>query len=121
MSVNSSVDVSATDIVLMSLATRDYHPVHHDASVAQALGHPALFLNAPSAAAMAERFLLQAWPEAARVKALRLKLGKPHHAGSSLSYSGELVSRSGQMLEVRFEARNALGVHASGSATLVLP
>ena len=37
--------IGRSDIVAMSIATRDFHPVHHDVDTARALGHPGLFIN----------------------------------------------------------------------------
>jgi len=114
--------VTHSDIVFMSLATRDFHPVHHNLEVARALGHAALFLNSSSTAALIERFLLSAFEGRWRIRSLTLRLGAPHHAGRRIEVAGSVTASRGiggdREIDITLQARNEDGVHASGTATL---
>ncbi len=107
-----------SDIVAMSLATRDFHPVHHDLEVARAAGHPALFINIMTTTGLVERFVRSWAGPRARIVKLRLKLGVPHYAGEALLIQGHIanveVDQAGNWLEVEFSGTNARGRHASG-------
>jgi acyl dehydratase len=120
------VVIGRSDIVAMSLATRDFHPVHHDVDAARALGHPNLFINIMTTAALIERFIRQWRGSVGRVASLALKLGVPHYAGEMLVLKGE-VSTVAQRpdglcwVEVTFVGSNPRGQHASGQVRLELP
>lgn len=112
------VPISVSDIVAMSLATRDFHPVHHDVERARLAGHPTLFLNLMSTAGLAERFARQWAGPAARLGRLQFRLGIPHYAGETLHFDGH-VAAVGQhegrhWADVEFQATNHRGTHASG-------
>lgn len=113
-----SFDIGLSDVVAMSLATRDFHPVHHDAHAASKLGHRSVFINIMTTAALIETFV-RAWcGSQGRLAALRLKLGVAHYAGESLLVSGEVTERGedehGHWVTVEFSASNPRGRHASG-------
>jgi acyl dehydratase len=115
-----------SDIVQMSIATRDFHPVHHDAETARRLGHPAPFLNIMSTSALVERFVREALGHPVRLVALSLRLGVPHHAGETLTFEGEIAARSAAdgaapACEVRFSGSNRLGRHVHGTLRLQPP
>jgi acyl dehydratase len=112
------VPIGVSEIVAMSIATRDFHPIHHDPERARAAGHPALFLNMMSTAGLVERFVRQWAGEGVRLARLSLKLGIPHYAGETLSLSGQVVGQgedaAGPWTDIAFTASNPRGTHASG-------
>ena len=120
------IAIERSDIVAMSLATRDFHPVHHDVEVARALGHPDLFINIMTTAGLVERFVRQWCGSVGRVASLKLKLGVPHYAGETLVLKGD-VSNVAQgpdglcWVEVSFIGSNPRGQHASGHVRIELP
>jgi acyl dehydratase len=117
-----AVTPSLSDIVQMSLATRDFHPVHHDPATARALGHPAPFLNIMGTSALVERFVRQAFGPGVQLRSLSLRLGVPHHAGQTLTFEGRVSAcdPAAGTGEVTFTATNALGRHAHGAVQVAL-
>jgi acyl dehydratase len=119
------VAITATEIVAGAIATRDFMPVHHDKSYANAQGAPDVFMNILSDTGYCGRFLTDwAGPEA-MVKRLAIRLGVPMFPGGYLTYTGEVTGKSqangAGLVEVAFRAANDLGEHLSGTATLDLP
>ena len=123
-----TIDVTATVIVAGALATRDFMPVHHDRSYANAQGSPDIFMNILSDTAYCSRFLTDwAGPEA-MVRKLAIRLGAPMHPGSLLTYTGEVTGKSiveasdggadEGRIEIALRATNDLGEHVSGTATV---
>lgn len=120
-----AVDVTATVVVAGALATRDFMPVHHDRSYANAQGSPEIFMNILSDTGMCSRFLTDwAGPEA-RLRKIAIRLGLPAYAGSKLEYTGEVIglSRDGDegVVDIAFRAAGEHGDHLSGTAQIGLP
>jgi len=119
------IEVTASVIVAGAIATRDFMPVHHDRDYAITQGAPDIFMNILSDNAYCSRFLTDwAGPEA-RVKKLAIRLGVPLFPGSTLTYTGTVVSTWQEhdegLVEVELRASNALGDHVTGTAVLALP
>jgi hypothetical protein len=119
------IPIGVSDIVAMSIATRDFHPVHHDTAVARALGHPGLFINIMTTSGLIERFVRARCPEGATLRSLKLKLGVPHHADNVLSLSGT-VEKAGaangvHWAELSITAGNPLGRHAAALVRVEWP
>src|ERR1700731_1180992 len=86
------IDVTATVIVAGAIATRDFMPVHHDRSYANAQGAPDIFMNILSDTPYCSPFLTDwAGPEA-MVKKLAVRLGVPVFPGSALTFTGTVIS-----------------------------
>lgn len=119
------VSVGVSDIVAMSIATRDFHPVHHDVERARAAGHPTLFLNLMSTAGLVERFARQWSGAGARLERMTFRLGVPHYAGEMLRIDGSVATAGEEAgmawTEVEFQATNARGTHASGRVRVRTP
>jgi len=122
-----TIDVTATVIVAGALATRDFMPVHHDRSYANAQGAPDIFMNILSDTAYCSRFITDwAGPEA-MIRKLAIRLGAPMFPGSTLTYTGEVTAKSivdeaahDGLIDVALRATNDLGEHVSGTATIGL-
>jgi len=119
------IPMTATRIVAGAIASRDFMPVHHDRDYAQSQGAPDIFMNILSTTGHCSRYLTDwAGPEAF-VKRLAIRLGVPVFPGSTLTFDGAVtgVSTVGdeRHVEVEFTAVNALGAHATATATLTLP
>ena len=119
------IDMTATLIVAGALATRDFMPVHHDRSYAQAQGAPDIFMNIISDTGYTSRFLTDWSGPDAMIKRVALRLGVPVFPGSTLTYTGSVTATSNQgdegLVEIEFRAVNELGDHVSGTATLSFP
>jgi acyl dehydratase len=120
-----SVEMTATRIVAGALATRDFMPVHHDRAYANAQGAPDIFMNIISTNAHCSRYLTDWAGPDAMLQRLAVRLGVPCFPGSVLTFTGSVtaVERCGaeDVVEVAFRASNALGDHATGTATLAIP
>ncbi len=119
------IEVTASVIVAGAIATRDFMPVHHDRDYANTQGAPDIFMNILSDTAYCSRFLTDwAGPEAV-VKKLAIRLGVPVFPGSTLTYTGRVISTSQErgegLVEVGLRATNNLGDHVTGTAVLALP
>jgi acyl dehydratase len=119
------IEVTATRIVAGAIATRDFMPVHHDRSYANAQGAPDIFMNILSDTGYCSRFLTDwAGPEV-MIKRLAIRLGVPLFPDTVLTYSGSVVDTRGEgregIVEVELVARTELGDHVSGTAVLSLP
>jgi acyl dehydratase len=117
------VPVSVSDIVAMSIATRDFHPIHHDVERARAAGHPPLFLNLMSTSGLVERFVRQWAGPGARLGRLAFRLGIPHYAGEVLRIEGHVTANGVQgaqrWADIEFKANNPRGTHASGQVRVI--
>ena len=117
------IPIGVSDIVAMSIATRDFHPVHHDAQTAQRLGHPGLFINIMTTAGLVERYLRSWCGPQGRLGALKLKLGVPHYAGEVLAFAGAVAAQgkdeAGSWVDVSFTGSNPRGRHASGQVRIL--
>lgn len=117
-------EVTTSSIVTSAIATRDFHPIHHDLDTARKLGHPALFLNIFSSAAYVERFVSQWAGAEARLSRMSIRLGAPCYAGNTLRIEGT-VSDSGatpmRWVEIEMHAYGNESVHASGAVRLEWP
>ncbi|MFS2068356.1 MaoC/PaaZ C-terminal domain-containing protein [Pseudomonas sp. CT11-2] len=117
-------EVTTSSIITSAIATRDFHPIHHDLDVARNLGHPALFLNIFSSAAYLERFVSEWAGPVARLSKMSIRLGAPCYAGNTLRIEGT-VSASGatpiRWVEIEMHAYGNEIVHASGAIRLEWP
>jgi acyl dehydratase len=119
------LEMTATRIVAGAIATRDFMPVHHDRDYANAQGAPEIFMNILSTNGYCGRYLTDwAGPESL-VRSLKIRLGVPVFAGSTLTFRGEVtaVENVGDELMVHIDiaASNDLGDHATGTAIVALP
>jgi acyl dehydratase len=117
--------VTATRIVAGAIATRDFMPVHHDRAYANSQGAPEIFMNILSDTGYCSRFLTDwAGPEAV-ITRLAIRLGVPLFAGSTLTYTGSVIttrrSDGEGIVEVDLRAAVDMGDHLTGKATLRLP
>jgi acyl dehydratase len=119
------IDMTATVVVAGALATRDFMPVHHDRSYANAQGAPEIFMNILSDTAYCSRFVTDWAGPNAMIRTLAIRLGAPAFAGSTLTYTGSVTAVSvvdGEtIVEVTLRATNDLGEHVSGTVVVGLP
>ncbi len=118
------IDITSGLIVAGALATRDYEPVHHDKSVAQAAGLPDVFMNILTSQGLMSRFVTD-WsgPEAV-IRSLDVKLGAPNVPGMVMKVTGEVTARDEAtgLVDVAVAGENNIwGMHMQGSVQIVLP
>jgi acyl dehydratase len=119
------IDINATRIVAGAIATRDFMPVHHDKSYANAQGAPDVFMNILSDTAYTSRYLTDWAGPNAMVRKVAIRLGVPVFPGHTLTYTGEITalhaSPTETTVEIALRAVNELGEHVGGTATISLP
>jgi 3-oxo-4,17-pregnadiene-20-carboxyl-CoA hydratase beta subunit len=118
------IDITSGLVVAGALATRDFEPVHHDKSVAQAAGLPDVFMNILTSQGLMTRYATD-WsgPEAV-VKSLDLKLGAPNVPGMVMTITGEVVARDEEsgIVDIAVVGENNIwGMHMQGTVQLALP
>jgi acyl dehydratase len=117
------VPLTAAVIVGGALASRDFTPVHHDRSAAQAQGMQDVFMNILTTNGYVGRFVTDwAGPEAS-IRGLSIKLGTPNVVGDVMKLRGRVVSVDAEqgLLEVEVVGKNAWGNHVEGKVRLALP
>ena len=118
------LDSTSGRVVAGARATRDFEPVHHDKSVAQAAGLPDVFMNILTSQGLMTRYTTD-WscPEAV-VKSLDLKLGAPNVPGMVMTITGEVVARDEEtgIVDIAVVGENNIwGMHMQGTVQLALP
>ncbi|MBV7551486.1 acyl dehydratase [Pseudomonas sp. PDM28] len=117
-------EVTTSSIVVSAMATRDFHPIHHDLDKVRELGHSELFLNIFASNAYAERFVSQWAGSEARLSKMSIRLGAPCYAGNTLRIEGTVSDLGGapmRWVEVEIRAYANEIVHASGVVRLEWP
>ena len=119
-----NIDISSGLIVGGALATRDFEPVHHDKSVAQASGLPDVFMNILTSQGLMSRFVTDWSGPDASIKSLDLKLGAPNVPGMVMTITGEVTEKDDSTGEVNVAVlgeNNIWGMHMQGTVKLALP
>ena len=110
-------------IVGGAIASRDYTPVHHDRSAAQASGVSDVFMNILTTNGYVGRFVSDWAGPDATIRKVAIKLGAPNLPGDTMKMCGRVakVDAASGNVEVEVVAKNAWGDHATGTVTLALP
>jgi hypothetical protein len=121
-----AVDIDITNglVVCGALATRDFEPVHHNKTEAQAVGLPDVFMNILTSQGLMTRYATD-WsgPEAV-VESIDLKLGAPNIPGMVMTMTGEvsaLDAETGVVDITVLGENNIWGMHMQGTVQLTLP
>ena len=118
------IPVTSALVVGGAIATRDFEPVHHDKSAAQAAGLPDVFMNILTSQGLMTRYATD-WsgPEAV-VRSLDVKLGAPNVPGMVMTVTGEVTAKDDDsgVIEVAVLGENNIwGMHMQGTVQLALP
>ena len=118
------IPVTAKSIVAGALATRDFHPVHHDADAARGQGARNIFMNILTSNGLVERFVM-AWagPEAT-IRSVKIRLGAPNYPGDTMVMTGGITARAEDgdaWVDVRVSGANDRGEHVGGTVRVELP
>ena len=117
--------LTASVIVAGAIASRDFMPVHHDRSFANAQGAPDIFMNILTTNGYVARFITDwAGPEAMLEK-ISIRLGAPACPDDTMRFTG-MVTRTERrgdqgVVEVALQGINRFGPHVTGTAVLTLP
>ena len=118
-----AIELTTTMIVAGALASRDYTPVHHDKSVAQAQGMQDVFMNILTTNGLVGRYVTD-WAGAdAIVKGVAIKLGAPNLPGDTMKMNGKVKAKDEKngTVEVEVVGTNTWGDHVTGTVTVALP
>jgi len=118
-----AIDITRTLIVATAIASRDYQDVHHDPDRARAKGSKDIFMNILATNGYVGRFVTDWAGPAARLRAVKIRLGVPNYPGDRMVMTGrvEQVDAASGEVEVRVRGANQLGDHVSGSVRVALP
>ena len=118
-----SIDLTTALIVGGALASRDYTPVHHDRSAAQAQGMQDVFMNILTTNGLVGRYVTDWAGIDARIQRLAIKLGAPNLPGDTMTFSGTVKAKHERerVVELEIAGKNAWGNHVTGTVSLVLP
>ncbi|MET0352847.1 MAG: hypothetical protein ABW038_02715, partial [Plantibacter flavus] len=99
----------------------DWAPVHHDRDIAQAMGHPDVFMNIQTSTGFVGRFITD-WAGAdAVIEALDIRLGVPNYCYDAMKMTGEVTAveqvDGRARVTVAVQALNSIGVHISSNVT----
>ncbi len=117
------VPLTAAIIVGGALASRDFTPVHHDRSAAQAQGLQDVFMNILTTNGYVGRYVTDWAGGGACIKGLAIKLGTPNLPGDTMKMRCMVLAKSAddRTVEVEVVGKNAWGTHVEGKVTLALP
>ena len=112
------VPVTTTSIVATAIATRDFHPVHHDLRFAQASGSPDIFMNILAVSAYVERFLYELAPPCSRIASIAVKLALPIYPGDTVSFTSSHDNGSEPWRDVLVAGCSQRGKHVDATVRL---
>jgi hypothetical protein len=140
--IELAVPLTASVIVAGAIASRDFMPVHHDKSYANAQGAPDVFMNILTTNGYVSRFLTDWAGSEAFVRRIDIRLGAPAIPNTTLRFAGEVsaieVSAITEVaagapaapahaasaefdVEVTLRGVTEIGEHVSGRAVVRLP
>lgn len=116
------IDITTGLVVCGALATRDFEPVHHNKSEAQAVGLPDVFMNILTSQGLMTRYATDWSGPGAVVNSIDLKLGAPNIPGMVMTMTGEVTAIDGDRVDVEILGENNIwGMHMQGAVQLTLP
>lgn len=118
-------EITRTTIIATAIATRDFTPVHHDHEAAQREGAQDIFLNILSTGGFVGKYLTDWSGPEGELKRMTIRLGATVFPGDTLTSSGKITRKytegDDHLVDVGFNLSVAMGPHAWGTATMVLP
>jgi acyl dehydratase len=118
-------EITRTTIVAAAISTRDFEPVHHDHDAAKRAGVKDIFLNIISTGGFVGKYITDWSGPEGRLKKLDIKLGATVFPGDTLTSTGKVAKKYQEgdlhLVDVEYALSVAMGPHAWGTATIVLP
>lgn len=118
------IDITAGLIIGGAIASRDFTPVHHDKTAAQAVGLPDVFMNIITSNGLMSRYVTDWSGPEATVKRIEVKLGAPNLPGMIMTITGEVTALddAAGTVDIRVSGdNNVWGNHMSGMVRIALP
>jgi acyl dehydratase len=118
-----SIAITPSLIVGGAIASRDFTPVHHDASAARAQGMQDVFMNILTTNGLVGRYVTDWAGRDSRLEGVSIKLGAPNLPGDTMRLSGRVKSKdeARSAVEVEVSGANAWGDHVTATVTVTLP
>jgi acyl dehydratase len=118
-----AIPLSASLIVAGALASRDYTPVHHDKSAAQATGMQDVFMNILTTNGFVGRYVTDWAGVDSVIKRVAIRLGTPNLPGDTMKMTGTVAEKDddGGVVVVEVSGKNSWGAHVTGKVTVALP
>ena len=115
------IPLTTSLIVGGAVASRDFTPVHHDKSAAQAAGMQDVFMNILTTNGLVGRFVSDWAGPNALIRQVKIRLGTPNLPGDTMTLTGSVTSKEGDLVEVEVAGKNAWGNHVTGTVRVALP
>ncbi|WP_372668366.1 MaoC family dehydratase [Amycolatopsis kentuckyensis] len=116
-----TIEATPTFVVSTALATRDFQDVHHDRDAAVERGSKDIFLNILTDTGLVQRFVSDWAGPDALIRSIKIRLGVPCYAYDTLTFTGRVVSASGQDVVVSVSGVDSIGEHVAGTVEVTLP
>ena len=117
------IPITTTLIVAGALASRDFTPLHHDRSAAEAGGMQDVFMNILTTNGLVGRYVTDwAGPDAV-LRRVAIKLGAPNLPGDTMRLTGTVRAKDDEagVVEVQIAGTNSWGDHVTGTVVVALP
>jgi acyl dehydratase len=115
------IPVTTSLIVGGAVASRDFTPVHHDRNAAQAAGMQDVFMNILTTNGLVGRFVSDWAGPNALIRQVKIRLGTPNLPGDTMTLTGQVTSKEGDVVEVAVAGKNSWGNHVTGTVRVALP
>ena len=115
------IPLTTSLIVAGAVASRDFTPVHHDKSAAQAAGMQDVFMNILTTNGLVGRYVSDWAGPNALIRHVKIRLGTPNLPGDTMTLTGSVTSKEGDLVEVEVAGKNAWGNHVTGTVRVALP
>jgi len=117
------IPITTTTIVAGALASRDFTPLHHDRSAAQAAGMQDVFMNILTTNGLVGRYVTDWAGPNAVLQNVAIKLGAPNLPGDHMRMTGSVKAKDERagIVEVEVAGKNSWGNHVTGTVKVALP
>ncbi|MCP3984829.1 MAG: acyl dehydratase [bacterium] len=119
-----ALDVPLTTAIIVggALASRDFTPVHHDRSAANAQGMGDVFMNILTTNGYVGRYVTDWAGIDARIQGVAIKLGAPNLPGDTMKMRGKVLEKADDgTVVVEVVGKNSWGNHVEGTVRVTLP
>jgi hypothetical protein len=107
-------------IVATAIASRDFQDVHHDPTIAQAKGSQDIIMNILTTNGLIGRYVTDWAGPNAMIKKVSIKLGAPNYPGDTMTLTGSVSAKDGDLVTVSVVGANSLGNHVTGTVVVAL-
>lgn len=115
-----AIPLTTSLIVSGALASRDFTPVHHDKTAAQAAGMPDVFMNILTTNGLVNRYVTDWAGPDALVRNVKIKLGAPNTPGDTMTFHGSVTAKADDSVTVEVAGNNSWGDHVTASVRVTL-